>query len=312
MDSNVQAPIQPPARVGFIGMGSMGGGMAINLARKGFTVRAFDLAPAARERFERETGVPCVQTARDAFTGVDAIVLMLGDGKVVRKVLMGGGGDVPIGSASSGTLVIDCSSSAPPDTQALGRELAELGIGLIDAPVSGAMKGANEGTLTLMAGGPDELVKRADPILKAMGSSIFHTGPLGSGHAMKTINNFIAASGMIAALEGILVGKKYGLDPERMIDILNVSYGRNAATEWVIRQQVLSGKFAANFAMWLAAKDARIMAETAEHVGYAATLPRDVFGIFEAAREKLGDNVDFTHVVEQLDTLWRGGGSARA
>lgn len=304
--------LRPPAAVGFVGMGAMGGGMAINLAKKGFTVRAFDLAPATRERFERETGVACVASAREAFTGVDAIVLMLGDGKVVRQLLLGDDGEEPIRAARPGTLVIDCSSSAPPDTQALSRQLATLDIGMIDSPVSGAVKGANEGTLTLMVGGSDELVQRAGEVLRAMGSSIFHTGPLGSGHAMKTINNFIAASGLIAAIEGILVGKRYGLDPEKMIDILNLSYGRNTATEWVIRQQILSGNHAANFAMWLAAKDARIMAETAEHVGYTARQPRDVYEVFEQAREKLGNNVDFTHVVEQLDSMWRDGAGVGA
>lgn len=310
MSNENAAPIQAPAKVGFIGMGSMGGGMAINLAKKGFAVKAFDTSSAARERFERETGTACVGSAGEAFTDVEAVVLMLGDGKVVRKVLMGTEAQPAIAAATRGTLVIDCSSSAPPDTQALGRDLQALGLGLVDAPVSGAVKGANEGTLTLMVGGDDPLVRRADAILHAMGSSIFHTGPLGSGHAMKTINNFIAASGLIAAIEGILVGKRYGLDPDKMIDILNVSYGRNTATEWVIRQQILSGNHAANFAMWLAAKDARIMAETAEHVGYAAAQPREVFEIFEAARGKLGDNTDFTRVVEELDTLWRAGAKA--
>ena len=102
-----------------------------------------------------------------------------------------------------------------------------------------------------------------------MGKSIFHTGPLGAGHAMKTINNYVAALNLISALQGLLVGKKYGLDPEQMVDIINASYGRNAATEFVLKQQITSGKFAANFKMWLAAKDARVMAETARHVGFS-------------------------------------------
>jgi 3-hydroxyisobutyrate dehydrogenase len=147
-------------------------------------------------------------------------------------------------------------------------------------------------------------VKRADKVLHAMGKSIFHTGPLGSGHAMKTINNYVAALNLISALQGILVGQKYGLDPEQMVDIINASYGRNAATEFVLKQQITSGKFAANFKLWLAAKDARVMAETARHVGFSAPLPQDVTALFADAEKVLGRDADFTNVYKYLDTFW--------
>ncbi len=153
-------------------------------------------------------------------------------------------------------------------------------------------------------------MSRADPVLRAMGKSIFHTGPLGSGHAMKTINNYVAALNLISALQGLLVGKKYGLDPEQMVDIINASYGRNAATEFVLKQQVTSGKFAANFKMWLAAKDARVMAETARHVGYSGTMPDDVRDIFAQAEKELGRDADFTNLYKFLDKFWDGGKTA--
>lgn len=299
--------IVPPARIGFFGLGAMGCGMAVNLARAGFTVSAFDPSSAARDNFEGRSGVKAVATARDACIDQEAIVTMLGDGKVVRAALLEG--DAPIRSAKSGTLVIDCSSSSPPDTLALEKELSAIGIDLIDAPVSGAQKGADEGTLTLMVGGPSDLVKQADPVLRGMGKSIFHTGPLGSGHAMKTINNYIAALNLISALQGLLVGRKYGLDPEQMVDIINASYGRNAATEFVLKQQITSGKFAAKFKMWLAAKDARVMAETARHVGYSGSLPADVRDIFTEAEKQIGRDADFTNLYKYLDTFWDGGKS---
>ena len=185
--------------------------------------------------------------------------------------------------------------------------MSQRGLDLIDAPVSGAQKGADDGTLTLMVGGVPDLVKRADRILYAMGKSIFHTGPLGSGHAMKTINNFVAGLNLISALQGLLVGRKYGLDPEQMVDIINASYGRNAATEFVLKQQVTSGNFAANFKMWLAAKDARVMLETARHVGYSGSLPLDLTEIFAEAEKALGRDVDFTNVYKHLDTFWDRG-----
>lgn len=300
--------IVPPARIGFFGLGAMGCGMAVNLVKAGFSVSAYDPLASARETFESRSGATAVATAREACAGQDAIVTMLGDGKVVREALLGG--DAPIKSAKAGTLVIDCSSSSPPDTLRLERELAQIGIGLIDSPVSGAQKGADDGTLTLMVGGAPDNVKRADALLHAMGKSIFHTGPLGSGHAMKTINNYVAALNLISALQGLLVGKKYGLDPEQMVDIINASYGRNAATEFVLKQQVTSGKFAANFKLWLAAKDARVMAETARHVGYAGSLPQDVKDLFAEAERNLGRDADFTNVYKYLDTLWEKAGTA--
>lgn len=302
------SPIVPPARIGFFGLGAMGCGMAVNLAKAGFTVSAYDPSEQARTNFESRSGATAVATPREACENQDAIVTMLGDGKVVRAALFGG--DAPITAAKAGTLVIDCSSSAPPDTLSLGKELAQRGIGLIDSPVSGAQKGADEGTLTLMVGGDPALVTRADPVLRAMGKSIFHTGPLGSGHAMKTINNYVAALNLISALQGLLVGQKYGLDPEQMVDIINASYGRNAATEFVLKQQVTSGKFAANFKLWLAAKDARVMAETARHVGYSAPLPQDVTALFAEAEKALGREADFTNVYKYLDTFWEQGKGA--
>jgi 3-hydroxyisobutyrate dehydrogenase len=301
MSSN-DTPIAPPARVGFFGMGAMGCGMAVNLVKAGFTVSAYDPSATSRANFESRSGAKSVATPRDACENQNAIVTMLGDGKVVHAALFGG--DTPIAAAKAGTMVIDCSSSSPPDTLNLGKELAERGIALIDSPVSGAQKGADDGTLTLMVGGAPDLVKRADTILHAMGKSIFHTGPLGSGHAMKTINNYVAALNLISALQGILVGQKYGLDPEQMVDIINASYGRNAATEFVLKQQITSGKFAANFKLWLAAKDARVMAETARHVGFSAPLPQDVTALFADAEKALGRDADFTNVYKYLDTFW--------
>lgn len=304
MSTESHQPIVPPAKVGFFGLGAMGCGMAVNLVRAGFQVSAYDPSPPAQEQFRTRSGIATVTSAEQACKDQDAIVTMLGDGKLVREALLGGPSLVKL--AKRGALVIDCSSSSPVDTLSLEKDLAALGFALIDSPVSGAEKGATEGTLTLMVGGAKENVARADKILHAMGKSIFHTGPLGSGHAMKTINNFLAGANLISALQGILIGKKYGLDPEQMIDIINASYGRNTATEFVVKQQILSEKFGANFKMWLAAKDSRVMDETAQHVGYNGTLPHDLRTIFEDAEKKFGRDADFTNVYKFLDGFWEG------
>ncbi len=306
MSTEPGQPIAPPAKVGFFGLGAMGCGMAVNLVRAGFQVSAYDPSLAAQAQFRIRSGIATVTGAEQACKDQDAIVTMLGDGKLVREALLGG--PSPVKQAKRGAIVIDCSSSSPVDTLSLEKDLVALGFSLINSPVSGAEKGATEGTLTLMVGGSKENVPRADKILYAMGKSIFHTGPLGSGHAMKTINNFLAGANLISALQGILIGKKYGLNPEQMIDIINASYGRNTATEFVVKQQILSEKFAANFKMWLAAKDSRVMDETAQHVGYSGTLPHDLRTIFEEAEKKFGRDADFTNVYKFLDGFWDSAG----
>ncbi len=151
-------------------------------------------------------------------------------------------------------LIIDMSSSVPVDTQSLGKTLAERGIGLVDAPVSGGVRRAIDGTLAIMAGGDAALVERARPVLQAMAKSVFATGPLGSGHAMKALNNYVSAAGLVAACEALLVGRRFGLQPDTIIDVLNASTGKNNSTDVKMKQFVISESFASGFSLALMAK----------------------------------------------------------
>jgi 3-hydroxyisobutyrate dehydrogenase len=157
------------------------------------------------------------------------------------------------------------------------------GVALVDAPVSGGTKGAQDGTLTIMIGGDDEAaVARAKPILECMGKRLFDTGPLGSGHAMKALNNYVAATGFAAASEALIVGERFGLDPKTMVDIMNVSTGRNFSTENTIKGQVLTRAFASGFALGLMAKDVKIAADLAAGLDLDAPILR-------LASARLGD-----------------------
>jgi 3-hydroxyisobutyrate dehydrogenase len=230
---------------------------------------------------------------------------MLPDGKIVRKVLCGtaGSNDGVLAGLAAGSLVIDMSSSAPVGTRELGAELAVRGVALVDAPVSGGVKRAVDGTLAIMAGGAAADIERCRPLLAAMGRDIFPTGPLGSGHAMKALNNYVSAAGLAAAAEAVLVGRRFGLDPAVMTDILNASTGRNNATENKLKQFILSRRYSAGFSLGLMAKDLRTALETAEATATPAPLAAACIALWNAAEARLGAAADHTAIAQYLETL---------
>ena len=296
--------IAAPGPVGFLGLGAMGSGMAATLARNGFTVKAYDLSEERRREFEQATGQTAATSPTDALSDVAGVVLMLPDGGFVRRALLGeGDGNRPIAVSRPDMLIVDCSSCAPSDTQLLAADLRAFGFAMVDSPVSGGVPGTRAGTLTMMAGGPEDAVRRADAILRGMGRTVFHTGPSGSGHAMKTLVNYIGTSQMLLDFEALLIGQRFGLKPETMVEILNVSYAKNLSTEIVLAQQILSQRFAHNFSLALATKDARIAAETAEAVGFGESTPRHFARVLGDALETIGDT-DLTRVYQYLDSLW--------
>jgi 3-hydroxyisobutyrate dehydrogenase len=196
--------------------------------------------------------------------------------------------------------VIDMSSCEPMGTRTLGAELARRGIEMLDAPVSGRVEGARAGTLTIMAGGHPSTLKRVRPLLGVLGKSIFLAGPLGAGHAVKALNNYIAAAGTIAAFEAIIVGRAFGLDPALMTDIFNSSAARNSTTENKVKQHVLSGAFGSGFALALMAKDVGIAAGLARSLGVDAALTRKTRDLWRAAERTLPVGADHTEIYRFL------------
>lgn len=293
--------IAPPAAVAFLGLGKMGAPMAAHLVAAGWRVRAFDLSAAALDAFV--AGNPrAVRAASpaDAAAGAEAAITMLPDGKAVRQALLDGGAAAALGR---GGLVLEMSSSSPVETQRLAGELGALGVGLVDAPVSGGVKRAVEAKLAVMAGGDAALIERGRALLGAMGSSLWETGPVGSGHAMKALNNYVSAAGLVAASEALLVGRRFGLDPGLMVDVLNASTGRNNSTEVKAKQFILSGSFASGFSLGLMAKDLRTAADLAEHLGVAAPMSRATSDLWTRAQGALGPASDHTEIFRFLEGL---------
>jgi 3-hydroxyisobutyrate dehydrogenase len=280
--------------VAFIGLGRMGRPMAGRLAAAGYTLRVHDKSVRSR----LPGAVACASPA-EAADGARVLVTMLPDGRAVRSALLGRSGAAA--ALAAGSIVIDMSSSDPMATRALGVQLAKLGIELLDAPVSGRVDGARAGTLTIMAGGRAAALKRVRPLLQAMGTRIFHAGPLGAGHAVKALNNTIAAAGTLAAFEAVIVGRRFGLDPALMTDIFNASAGRNSTTENKVKQQVLSKKYGSGFALSLMAKDVGIAAGLARSLGIDAPLTQKTRDLWRLAERQLAAAADHTEIFRYLE-----------
>ncbi len=282
------AGVRPPAAVAVVGLGNMGRPMAASLMRAGYAVTGYDLSPAARERFVPAGGRAAADMA-GAVARAAVVIALLPDGKAVRAAV-----SEMQPHLSPGTIVIDMSSSAPLGTRALGAELNAAGFAFIDAPVSGGVKRAVDATLAVMAGGDAAVIDRVEPVLAAMGKDIFRTGPLGSGHAMKALNNYVSAAGLTAAVEALAVGQKFGLDPNVMTDVLNASSGRNNTTENKLKQFIISKTFNAGFTMALMAKDVRTADELGAAIGVATPLAEACAVLWNEALERLGPAADHT------------------
>ena len=291
-------------QIALIGLGKMGLPMARCLIAAGFDVRGFDISRAALDDLATAGGSPCL-SVEEAVDGAAIVITMLPDGQSVRETILPGGNLLP--SLDSGTLVIDMSSSEPTMTRALGEDLSAQGVHLIDAPVSGGVARAVSGDLTIMAGGRDEDIDVAGPIFEALGRTVYRTGSLGTGHAMKALNNYVSGAGMIAAMEALIVGRAFGLDPALMVDILNVSTGRNNTTEVKLKQFVLSEAYNSGFDLSLMAKDIGIAAGLADAMEARADLLRQTAQMWREANEESGDGADHTRMFEFLERLKSSG-----
>ena len=292
-----------PPVIAFIGLGMMGLPMASLLVSKGLTTRGADLSAEARAAFVAAGGLAFAD-AREAASGADLVITMLPDGKVVRAALLGAAGLAEV--LAPGTRIIDMSSSAPLGTTQLGEDLAARGLRLVDAPVSGGVRRAVNGTLAIMAGGAAEDVAAVRPVLEALGQSVFATGPLGSGHAMKALNNYVSAAGLAAAAEAVLVAQRFGLDPNIAVDVLNASTGRNNSTEVKMKQFILSETFGSGFSLALMAKDLRTAADLADQLDLPVPLIQNMAGLWEEAKGDLEPGADHTEIYRYLARLGAG------
>jgi 3-hydroxyisobutyrate dehydrogenase len=295
-----------PLAVGFIGIGTMGWPMAANLVKAGHAVRVSDADAARAARFAAEHGVAAAEDPAALGRAADVIITMLPDGAQVRQALTGtaGGGASLLSGLRPGSVVVDMSSSDPLCTRELGAVLRAAGVRLVDAPVSGLAPKAQAGTLTIMVGADDDAeLERVRPLLEAMGERLFRCGPLGCGHAMKALNNVVAATAFTATAEALIVGRRFGLDPAVMTRILNVSTGRSFHSDMSFPDHVLTRRFASGFTLGLLAKDVGIAADLAAGLQAETPLIALVRAMWAEGGDEIGPAEDNSAIVRRWERV---------
>jgi 3-hydroxyisobutyrate dehydrogenase-like beta-hydroxyacid dehydrogenase len=249
-------------RIGFVGLGTMGASMAANLLRAGAHVTVWNRTPARTSSLV-EMGALAAESAAAVAAGSEIVVVCVSDTPDVESVLFGPGGVAE--GAAPGSLVIDCSTISPDATREFGRRLAERGVAMVDAPVSGGSEGARLGTLTIFVGGSASDVVRAGPVLAAMGKTITRLGELGSGQAAKAVNQVILAGAYLSVAEGIVLGLRAGLDPSQLVEALSAG----SAQSWVLANRsgrMIDDEYPLGFRLALHRKDLGIALELARNL----------------------------------------------
>jgi 3-hydroxyisobutyrate dehydrogenase len=285
-------------RVGFVGIGNMGWPMAANLLKAGFDVAVCDAAAARASQFASEVGGHAAAGAAEAARDADCVITMLPTSAQVAETAA-----AMAETLAPGALLIDMTSGQPGRTREIAAALAAKGVQMVDCPVSGGVPRAKTGELAIMAGGDDAALDRAEPVLRAMGTSVHRCGGIGAGQAMKALNNLVSAGGFLIAVEALLMGQRFGLDAGLMVDVLNASTGMNNSTQKKMRQFVLSRRFDAGFGLDLMVKDLSIALEvgrdTATPTPFAA-LCREMWA---SAAATLGPGQDHTAMAQLSERL---------
>ena len=299
--------------IGFIGLGVMGAPMAGHLARAGHSLTLLDANADTARDLAATLGAKAATTPAEVAARSDIVITMLPNGSVVQQVALGEQGLLQ--ALRPGALLLDTSSSEPWLTQATGAALAAVGVTMVDAPVSGAAWGAAEANLVFMVGGDVADLARVRPLLDLMGRAVFHLGGLGSGHAMKCLNNLVTAMTFSATAEGLVIGKRYGLDPAAMVDVLNESTGMSWISQNHIAQRVLSRSFDDPFKLELMLKDVAIANTLARETGSSVPIAGLGQQLWQAAARAAGPGASVSELVrwveQQNDTPLNPGAEPR-
>ena len=285
-------------RIAFAGIGNMGWPMAANLVKAGFDVTVCDVVPGRAASFATETGAKAAATPAEAAAGADCVVMIVPTSKQVGEAV-----EAMLPSLKPGMLVIDMTSGQPGRTREIAAMLASHGVPMIDCPVSGGVPRAKSGQLAIMVGGPDAEIDRAEPVLKAMGTSVYRCGDIGAGQAMKALNNLVSAGGYLIGIEALLIGQRFGLDPTTMVDVLNASSGMNNSTQKKFKEDVLSRRFDAGFGLDLMVKDLSIALEVGRETATPAPFSALCREMWLAAATTLGPGADHTAVAKMLEQM---------
>jgi 3-hydroxyisobutyrate dehydrogenase len=290
--------------IAFIGLGLMGVPMVNNLLKAGFTVTGFDLNSAVAEKFTEQKNFKFSKTAIDAVSDAEVTILMLPDSSIIDGVIWGNAGQEGISAhLKKGSLLVDMSSASPVSSRDNNQKLSEIGISYVDAPVSGGVKKAIDGTLSIIVGGSSEDFEKTYPLLEIMGKSITHVGAAGAAHAVKALNNYISAAGLIAVSESLVAAEKFGLDTHVVNKVFNASTGKNNTTENKVENFMLNGAFNSGFSLALMSKDVQIALKFIKDMGCSSNFAQQCVKTSEEANQSLGKGADHTAVFKYVKSL---------
>ena len=288
-------------KIGFIGLGNMGGPMARNLATAGHTVTGFDIAAETPE------GVSKAETVEDAASGQEVVITMLPNGDILQSVV----GDI-LPEMGMGTLLLDCSTVDVDSARTVAEAAIASGLHFVDAPVSGGVGGADAGTLTFMAGGTDEAFKAAEPLFEIMGQKAVHCGEAGAGQAAKICNNMILGATMIATCEAFALADKLGLDRQKMSDVVSTSSGYSwtmnayCPAPGVGPESPADNGYKPGFAADLMLKDLRLSQMAAESVNADTPMGQRALELYAAfVEEEDGTGKDFSAMLPRFESRGR-------
>src|SRR4051794_33562460 len=293
------------AKIAFIGLGHMGGGMAPNLAKAGHDVRAFDLSEEALAK-AAEQGCTRAGSTEEAVGDAEAVITMLPAAKHVAQVYS----DQVFGKAPASALLIDCSTIDVATARSVEEQAAAQGYAMVDAPVSGGIAAAAGGTLTFMVGGSEEAFERARPILDPMAKAVIHAGGPGAGQAAKTCNNMILGATMAATCEGFVLAQKLGLDLKVFFDISSKASGQSwSMTSYcpvpgVGPETPADHNYEGGFAAALMLKDLKLAADAAQSVGAYTPMGAEAEELYQRFVDRGGGNKDFSGLIKMIDDSW--------
>ena len=274
--------------VGFIGLGAMGSVMAPLIVKAGYHVFGYDI----HTKIDKSSGIKQVSNIRD-LSNLDVIIFMLPDGKIVADVTY------KLLQNNIKSVLIDMSSSDPRDTKQLGKKLKIKNVKFLDAPVSGGVSRAKIGKLMIMTGGNEDHIESVQELLSVMGK-VQYAGPLGSGHAIKALNNYVSAAGLIASFEALAAARSFGIEPDNFLKIINGATGKNNTTEVKLDKFVISEKFNSGFALDLMVKDVSIADSLIKDLSADKPLSENVSNYLSKSLAELGKNSDHTEVYKVL------------
>jgi 3-hydroxyisobutyrate dehydrogenase len=288
----------PAMSVAFLGLGAIGAPMAAHLAPR-WTLAVWNRTAARATEFAARYGARVAATPREAASGAEVIITCLPSSREVEALL--DGADGLLAGLAAGTLFLDCTSGDPATSRRIAARLGERSISFADAPVSGGTNGAEAGTLTVMVGGDETTFRRAQPFLSAFGKRIEHMGPVGSGHAMKAVNNALLAVNILAVGEGLAALASAGVRPRTALEVLNASSGRSFVSETLVPDRVLTGLWPRTFRLALLEKDVAIARDFLAASGVPGPMIELAGRLFSKARAELGDEADYLEAIKLIE-----------